>query len=112
MNMSRLISRALALGFVVLLAGCADSRVRQNMQAQGGAFRLDPIPEHPGGWRSTITNAQDIGFDGAVREDRLKLTAGALRCPGMKVIEEREFTGGPGVPFWREPRTYVLTVEC
>jgi hypothetical protein len=30
----------------------------------------------------------------------------------MKVLDEREFQGGAGVPFWREPRTCVLTVEC
>jgi hypothetical protein len=101
------------LATLIMLAGCAaDTRARQNLQAMGGSFRLDPVPEHQGRWRATLTNAWDIGYDGELRADRLAITQGALRCPGMKVLDEREFPGGAGVPFWREPRTYVITVEC
>lgn len=106
--------RSAFIACVLLLAGCGpDSRGRVTMQASSGSLRLDPSLEQPGRWRATLTNAWDFGYDGADRGQRLRLIQTALRCPvPVTVLQEREFVGGTGVLVTREPRTYVMDVEC
>lgn len=105
--------RRSALALLVAAAACGPtSPARVNMQAMAGGFRAEPLADAPNRWRVITSNGWDLGYDGAIREQRLALIRTALRCERMTVLREEERRGGAGAPFWREPITYIIDVEC